>query len=112
MTDVSEGRVDQRRSPRVDVEGEAWLELDVCATVRIVDIGGGGAMVAGLVPTAPGERATLRTVLDGQPVELPFEVSWRRGAGRERGPSCAGGAFDRLVPETRRRLEGFFSRER
>ncbi len=106
---MTEAFVERRRSRRVDVGGRARVDRTTALSVRLLDIGLGGVLMASSLPFEVGQYAHLSTRLGDVPVDADIEV---RGTSRQRDESGAyriGARFLALDPATRREMNEFFA---
>jgi hypothetical protein len=106
---MAEAFVERRRSPRFAVAGGARLDRPVALTVRLLDIGLNGVLMASSQRLEVGGRARLTTRLGAINVEADVEVR-RVGAPRDDGGAYQLGArFVDLDAATRRAMQQFLS---
>ena len=82
------GFEERRRGPRVETPAGPELRLDKRIRVRLVDISGGGALLACDERVPPGTVGRLRVALGSEPFEASVEV--RREEPRAEPPTLLG----------------------
>ena len=68
------GFEERRRGPRVETSAGPQLRLDKRLRVRLVDISGGGALLACDERVPPGTVGRLRVALGSEPFEASVEI--------------------------------------
>ncbi|HSL23438.1 MAG TPA: PilZ domain-containing protein [Vicinamibacterales bacterium] len=98
---------DERRlAPRVPVDGQT-LSVVTARSVRVIDIGLGGALLACLPPVPQG--GTLRLALGSAPFASVIDIRHRRHDDRT-GEVRVGVTFVRMTAASRDALEQFLAR--
>jgi c-di-GMP-binding flagellar brake protein YcgR len=96
----------RRRAPRVALRGHS-LAVVTARSVRVVDIGVGGALLACLPPVP--QNGTLRLALGSVPFASVIDVRHQRRDERS-GEVLVGVTFLRMSAEARAALEQFLAR--
>ena len=65
---------DRRRTTRLDVAGLLWGVLMGDRQVRILNVSGGGALVAALVPAPVDSAQRIELTISGRPVSVEARV--------------------------------------
>ena len=106
---MPESFVERRRSPRAAVSGGAHLERPLATSVRLLDIGLSGVLVASALPLEVGQFARLSMRLGALNVDADVEIR-RVGAERDnKGAFKLGARFIGLDDITRRAMQQYLS---
>ncbi len=104
-----EAFLERRRGPRVNLAGEVRTERPVAISVRVLDIGISGVLLASSQPMEVGQHARISTRMGNRTIDADVVVSRVSPAGDDKGGYKIGARFVALDEETRQTLEQFFA---
>ncbi len=106
---MAEGFVDRRREPRVTVSADVRSERPLAVSVRLIDIGLSGVLMASSLPFQVGQFARLSARLGDRAIDTDIEI--RRVSPRrdEKGGYAIGARFVSLDEATRRVMQQFLA---
>ncbi len=104
-----EAFIERRRLPRVAVTGGARLDRPVALSVRLLDIGLSGVLIASSHPLGVGQAARLKVRFGDMNVDADLEIA-RLAPGRDdKGAYKAGARFVSRDEETRSAIRQFLA---
>jgi hypothetical protein len=65
---------DRRLKPRFEIVGELWGSVDVNASLAVVNLGRGGALLESPVPLTPGAMYSVQVVTDTESHRVTMRV--------------------------------------
>src|SRR5688572_20370560 len=101
--------IERRRTPRIELKGEAVLRVELRHRVELLDISQTGALVASETPLPEGTRGQIRIGLAEQPFCAEVAVKRQLKPAR-RGHVRLGTMFGSMEPGCRQDLEKFLLR--
>ncbi len=106
---MSESFVERRREPRVTVSDALRSDRPVAVSVRLIDIGLSGVLMASSLPFQVGQFARLSARLGDRAIETDIEI--RRVSARrdDKGGYRVGARFVSLDDATRRTMQQFLA---
>lgn len=106
---MPEAFVERRRSPRVVVASGAHLDRPLATSVRLLDIGLGGVLMASAQPFDLGQYGRLSLRLGSVTVDADVEIRRIAAQRDERGAFKLGARFVGLDDDTRRAMQQYLS---
>lgn len=102
-------RGERRRSPRIELQGDEGLRLELRHRVQLLDISQSGALI-GIETSLPvGTRGQLRAGLASVPFSAEIDVK-RHHARGVKGQAAVGAQFTAMDDRSRNSLDGFLKR--
>ena len=77
---------DRRSKPRFEIVGELWGSVDVNASLAVLNLGRGGALLHSPVPFVPGAVHSVRVVTDTESHHVSMRVRHSVTAAQPDGP--------------------------
>lgn|SRR5512144_920074 len=104
-----ESFIDRRRNPRVIVSAGATSDCVMAVTVRVLDLGVRGLLMASPQPLKVGERVRMTMRLGDRPVEATVVIRRVNAAAGTKGGYEIGAVFVSLDEATRRVVQQFLA---